>query len=62
MQLFSADATMFSFFFPMKTWKNRPQKLLIIGPIFFFITAHMAKNWIAYRKYVHLSTDLCLKP
>ena len=41
MQLFCADTTMFSkkivnIFFAHETWKNCPQKLLIIGPIFFF--------------------------
>ena len=39
MQLFSADATMFSkffFFLPTKSWKNLPQKLLIIGPNLLF--------------------------
>ena len=41
MQLFSADAKMFSiffffFFFPTKSWKNLPQKLLIIGPNILF--------------------------
>ena len=39
MQLFSADPTMFlkkfNIFFALKTWKNHPQKLLIIGPDFF---------------------------
>ena len=32
MQFFGADATML-LFSPTKTWKNRPQKLLIIGPV-----------------------------
>ena len=32
MQLFIVDITM-----PMKTWKNQPQKLLIIGLIFFSV-------------------------
>ena len=41
MQLFSADATMFSnfiffIFLPTKSWKNLPQKLLIIGPNLLF--------------------------
>ena len=39
MKLFSADATMFSkrfFFLPTKSWKNLPQKLLIIGPNLLF--------------------------
>ena len=42
MQLFSADATMFSKFFffiflTTKSWKNLPQKLLIISPEPFFM-------------------------
>jgi hypothetical protein len=41
MQLFSADAAMFlkniNIFLLTKTWKNRPQKLLIIGPKFFSV-------------------------
>ena len=42
MQLFSADAMIFSkkiliFFYP-KIWKKHPQKLLIIGPNFFLCT------------------------
>ena len=36
MQLFSANATVFS--------KKRPQKLLIIGPIFFFSTGPAAQT------------------
>ena len=41
MQLFSADATIFFkkfpiIFFPLKTWKDHPQRLLIIGPQSFF--------------------------
>ena len=41
MQLFSADTTKFfekkiAFILPLKTWKNHPQKLLIIGPDIFF--------------------------
>ena len=41
MQLFSADATIFSkhfyiYFLSMKTLKNGPQKLLMIGPKLFF--------------------------
>ena len=28
MQLFSADDTIFVLFFPLKTWKNRPQKYM----------------------------------
>ena len=39
MEFFSADATVFykklKSFLPIKIWKNRPQKLLIIGPFFF---------------------------
>ena len=42
MQLFSADAIVFSKkilkkIFDPKTWKNRHQKLLIIGPELFFM-------------------------
>ena len=42
MQLFSADAIVFSkklkkLILTPKTWKNRPQKLLIIGPQLFFM-------------------------
>ena len=40
MQFFSADATVF--FLPLKTWKNHPQKLLIIGPDPFFQYCHSA--------------------
>ena len=49
MQLFSADATMFLNiyflkFLPPKTWKNLPQKLLIIGlDPFFFALARLPK-------------------
>ena len=49
MQLFSADATMFLNiyflkFLPPKTWKNLPQKLLIIGPeLFLYSTGPDAK-------------------
>ena len=46
MQLFSADATIFKFIFfaheNMK--KKRPQKLLVIGPIFFFSTANVPRT------------------
>ena len=39
MQLFSANATIFLFsFLPMKTCKNCPQKMLVIGPKKFFST------------------------
>jgi hypothetical protein len=49
MQVFSADATMFSkkfklFFLPLKTWKNHPQKLLIIGPDLFLCTGLAAQT------------------
>ena len=40
MQLFSADATIFL----KKTWKNHPQKLPIIGPIFMGGIAHRPKT------------------
>jgi hypothetical protein len=49
MQLFSADATIFSkknlkeMLHP-KTFKNCPQKLLIIGPNFFFQYCQLAQN------------------
>ena len=47
MQLFSADATMFlkvfQHFFAHENKKNKPQKLLIIGPIFFFSIANRPK-------------------
>ena len=36
MQLFSADAILFSIFFALENIKKRPQKLLIIGPKLFF--------------------------
>ena len=43
MQLFSADATMFSIFFALEN-KKRPQKLLIIGPkLFFHVLAQLPK-------------------
>ena len=50
MQLFSADAKVFSKkfkkdFLTPKTWKNFPQKLLIIGPqIFFYVLAQKQKS------------------
>ena len=47
MQLFSADATMFSnyFFLTTKSLKTHPKKLLIIGPDpFFFSAAPPAQN------------------
>ena len=50
MQLFSADARIFlkkfwDFFLSLKTWKNYPQKLLIIGPsAFFFSVADRPKT------------------
>ena len=34
----------FNFFLPMKTWKNWPKKLLIIGPIFFLSNAKSTPN------------------
>jgi hypothetical protein len=41
MQFFSADAAIFlknlDFFFAHENMKNHPQKLLIIGPIFFSV-------------------------
>ena len=45
MQVIIADASMFftKLFLPMKTWKNRAQKLFIIGP-FVFITAPSCQN------------------
>ena len=47
MQLFSADATMFSnkiyIFLPLKTWKNNPQKMLIVGPDPFFQYRELAQ-------------------
>jgi len=46
MQLFCKDATIFViiiFFLPLKTWKNRSQKLLIIRPYFFFSIANWPK-------------------
>ena len=49
MQLFSADATLFSkknlnLFFAHENIKNGPQKLLIIGPkLFFHSTARLPK-------------------
>jgi hypothetical protein len=59
MQLFSADPTIFSKnflinFLPMKTLKNRPQKLLIIGPNLFFTVqpSPQPKIDILYYKYV----------
>ena len=44
MQLFSADATIFKKKLPLKTWKTRPQKLLIIGPELFFSTGPAAQT------------------
>ena len=49
MQLFSADAIVFSkkklkIFLTPKTWKNRPQKLLIIAPNFFLCTGPAAQT------------------
>ena len=49
MQLFSADAIVFSkkfqhFFLTPKKWKNGPQKLLIIGPTP-FISQSTVQNW-----------------
>ena len=49
MQLFSADAIVFSKkklknFLTPKTWKNRPQKLLIIAPNFFLCTGPAAQT------------------
>ena len=59
MQLLSADARMFLFLFflPTKTWKKRPQRLLIIGPNLFFHspakpTAHTPELIFLYYKYV----------
>ena len=45
MQVIIADASMFftKLCLSMKTWKNRAQKLFIIGP-FFFITAPSCQN------------------
>ena len=37
-------------FLPMKTWKNRPQKLLIIGPNFFFSTDIWPKSLFLFHK------------
>ena len=36
MQLFSADAAMFSLFFTFENLKKHPKKLLMIGQNFFF--------------------------
>ena len=48
MQLFSADATMFlkifQHFFAHENKKNRPQKLLIIGPILFSVLLARPKS------------------
>ena len=48
MQLFSADATMFLMtfqqYFAHENMKNRPQKLLIIGPIFFSLLLACPKS------------------
>ena len=49
MQLFSVDAKMFfwkkvNIFLPTKTWKKRTQKLLMIGPQFFFQHYQPAQN------------------
>ena len=48
MQLFSADAIVFSrkiqFFLTPKKWKNLPQKLLIIHPWLFLCTSPAAQT------------------
>ena len=48
MHLFGADATKslkkLTLFLPLKTWKNRPQKLLIVSPDLFFSTGLAAQT------------------
>ena len=71
MQLFSADATMFSkkifFFLPTKSWKNLPQKLLIIGPNLFShspaqATANSPKSIFHIIKMSHQTSVLLSVP
>ena len=63
MQLFSADARVFSkenltYFLAIKTWKNCPQKLLIMGPKVFFQYRQQApmqpKSHFLFHKNVSL--------
>ena len=57
MQLFSADTTIFlknqNFFLPMKSWKNGPEKLLIISPNFFSEYCQMAQNQLKSHFMFH---------
>ena len=67
MQRFSADAIIFSnfiflFFWAMKTWKKRPQKLLIIGPNFFLKYWPGCQNQprIDFSCYKYVPRPICL--
>ena len=66
MQLFSADAIVFSkkinVFFTPKKWKNRPQKLLIIGPDPFIpqtSPGHSSQPKIDFPYYEISEPDIC---
>ena len=62
MQLFSADAAIFSKKknLPMKTKKNRPQKLLIIGPnLFFHSPAHSQQPKIDFSYHKNVPPSIC---
>ena len=51
MLLFSVDATTFlNFLLPTEMEKNRLQKLLIIGPNFFFSNANQPKSQFLFHK------------
>ena len=43
---------------PIKTWKNRPQKLLIIGPNYFFQYCQPAQNQPKYNFLFHKNVSL----
>ena len=63
MQLFSADATVFSIFFlTPKEWKNWPQKLLIISPDLFIPKSspdHSPQPRIDFPYYETSGSDIC---
>ena len=63
MQLFCADATLFLkknlIFLPMKTWKNQTQKLLMIGPNFFFQQWQLAQNQPKSQFLFHKNCSSC---
>ena len=49
----------FNFFLHPKTWKNHPQKLLMIGPNFFFQYCQSAQHQTKLHLVFHKNVSLC---